>query len=127
MAAKHDPSTLLCNWALRDGFEVVVTEPTPVSGRVKTKRLGVVTEMRDTEKGKVGNKTGQVLMLISTNRQDEVAPPYALQAKLLDFKGLHSDLLSSYKKDLPTRPTLIQMARKHAVLAALATRIALLL
>ena len=83
--------------------------------------------MRDTEKGKMGNQTGQVLMLISTNKQDAEAPPYALQAKLLDFKGLNSDLLASYKKDLPTKPTLIQTSRKHALAAALASCIVVLL
>ena len=104
-----------------------MTEESTTGGRAKTKRMGVVTAIRDTEKGKVGNKTGQLLMLISTNKQDAEAPPYALQAKLLDFKGLDSDLLASYKKDLPSKPTLIQTSRKHALAAALATRIVLLL
>ena len=94
---------------------MTVTEESTTGGRAKTKRYGVVTEMRDTEKGKVGNKTGQVLMLITTNKQDAEAPPYALQAKLLDFKGLDSDLLASYRKDLPSKPTLIQTSRKHAL------------
>ena len=125
--ARSDPSTLLNTWTLHRGFEMTVTEESTTGGRAKTKRMGVVTEMRDTEKGKMGNQTGQVLMLITTNKQDAEAPPYALQAKLLDFKGLDSDLLASYKKDLPSKPTLIQTSRKHALAAALATRIAVLL
>ena len=94
---------------------MTVTEESTTGGRSKTKRMGVVTEIRDTEKGRVGNKTGQVLMLISTNKQDVDAPPYALQAKLLEFKGLDSDVLASYKKDLPVKPTLIQTSRNHAL------------
>ena len=94
---------------------MTVTEESTTGGRSKTKRMGVVTEIRDTEKGRVGNKTGQVLMLISTNKQEVGDPPYALQAKLLEFKGLDSDVLASYKKDLPVKPTLIQTSRKHAL------------
>ena len=94
---------------------MTVTEESTTGGRPKTKRYGVVTEMRDTEKGKVGNKTGQVLMLITTNQQKEGAPPYALQARLLEFKGLDSDVLASYKKDLPVKPSLIQTSRKQAL------------
>ena len=94
---------------------MTVTEESTTGGRSKTKRMGVVTEIRDTEKGRVGNKTGQVLMLISTSKQEVGAPPYALQAKLLEFKGLDSDVLASYKKDLPVKPTLIQTSRKHAL------------
>ena len=113
--ARNDPSALLNTWTLQRGFEMTVTEESTTGGRARTKRYGVVTEMRDTEKGKVGNKTGQVLMLITTNKQDAEAPPYALQAKLLDFKGLATDLLTSYRKELPAKPTLIQIARKHAL------------
>ena len=87
------------------------------NSRVKNKSLGTVTEMRDTEKGRVELKTDRVLMLLNTSTQEENAVPYSLQVSLLDYKGLNSDLLSAVRKGLPVTPTLIQVASKHPALA----------
>ena len=84
--ARSDPSTLLNTWTLQRGFEMTVTEESTTGGRAKTKRYGVVTEMRDTEKGKVGNKVDQVLMVLTTTTQEDGAPPYpsSVAARLFD-------------------------------------------
>jgi hypothetical protein len=115
MANKSDPSALLLQWRLVRAFEVVVVETSRPNTRVKTKNLGTVSVMRDTNKGKVDNKTDQTLMLLSTTTQAEIAAPYALQVSLLDYSGLNSDLLASYRKGLPPSPTLLQIARKRPV------------
>ena len=82
------------------------------------KKYGTVVDIRDTEKGKVENKSDQVLMLITTTTMKENAQPLALQVALLDFKGLDKDIITAYNKKLPASPTLIQIARKQALLAA---------
>ena len=37
--------------------------------------------------------------------------PYGLQVAMLDFSGLTADLKTADKKDLPSKPSLIQIAR----------------
>jgi len=113
MASKANPAALLKGWRLLKGFELVVLEAQTKSSRGKTKSMGTVSEMRDTEKGKVELKTDQVLMLLNTTSQEENAAPYALQVSLLDYTRLNSDLLSAVRKGLPANPSLIQVARKH--------------
>ena len=61
MAGKANPSGLLLSWHLQDAFEVVIQEATKSGQRVRTKRHGTVQNMRITEKGKVENKTDQVI------------------------------------------------------------------
>ena len=75
MAAKADPSALLKSWRLSKGFELSVVNAPTKNAREKIKRLGTVTEMRDTEKGRVELKTDQVLMLLNTSTQEEHAAP----------------------------------------------------
>ena len=118
MVSKADPSALLLKWKLTEGFEVVVCQAVAAGARPKLKKYGTVVDIRDTEKGKVENKTDQVLMLLTTSMMKDDAPPYALQVALLDFKGLDKDILTAYHKKLPATPTLIQIARKQALLAA---------
>ncbi len=115
MASKSNPSCLLLQWRLVRAFEVVVVEGPRPGSRSMTKNRGTVSVMRDTNKGKVDNKTDQTLMLLSTTTQAEIAAPYALQASLLDYSGLKKDLLASYRKGLPASPTLLQIARNHPV------------
>ena len=118
MASRADPSALLLRWKLTEGFEVVVCQPVTKEARPKLKKYGTVVDIRDTEKGKVENKSDQVLMLITTTTMKENAQPLALQVALLDFKGLDKDIITAYNKKLPASPTLIQIARKQALLAA---------
>ena len=94
MSKGTDPATLLLKWRLQGGFDARVEEPPPKTGRTKSKKLGVVVTMADTQKGKVEGKTDLVLRLLATNKQDEDDPPYALQVSLLDYWQLNSDLLS---------------------------------
>ena len=118
MASRADPSALLLRWKMSEGFEVAFHQAVATGARAKLKKMGTVVDIRDTEKGKVENKTDQVLMLLTTSMMKEDAPPYALQVALLDFKGLDKDILTAYNKKLPATPTLIQIARKQALLAA---------
>ena len=37
--------------------------------------------------------------------------PYGLQVAMLDFSGLNADLKTADKKNLPSKPSLIQIAR----------------
>ena len=117
MAAKANPSALLKSWRFSKGFELMVVEAPTKNTREKIKRLKTVTEMRDTEKGRVELKTDQVLMLLNTSTQEENAAPYSLQVCLLDYKALNTDLLASIRKGLPAAPSLIQVARKHPAFA----------
>ena len=112
MAAKADTSALLLPWKLQGPFDLVVIQAAPSGGRTKNKLMGTVSDIHDTEKGRVENKTNQVLMLLQTTKQAEHAAPYALQVANLDFSGLRKDLLTEYKKKLPDKPSLIQIARK---------------
>ena len=118
MASRADPSALLLRWKMTEGFEVAVCQPVKADARPKLKKYGTVVDIRDTEKGKVKNKSDQVLMLITTSTMSKSAQPLALQVALLDFKGLDKDIITAYNKKLPASPTLIQIARKQALLAA---------
>ena len=70
MAGKANPSGLLLSWHLQDAFEVVIQEAVKPGARTRTKKHGTVQNMRITEKGKVENKTDQLLMLVSTTTQE---------------------------------------------------------
>lgn len=118
MVSKADPSSILLRWRMTDGFQVAFYQPVPTGARPKLRKMGTAVDIRDTEKGKVENKSDQVLMLLTTSTMKEHAPPYALQVALLDFSGLDKDILAAYHKKLPAKPTLIQIARKQALLAA---------
>jgi len=115
MSGKSNPSALMLKWQLVDGFDVLFVQPPKAGSRLVKKKMGTVVEMKDTEKGKVDNKTDQVLMFISTSSMDDDAAPYALQVALLDFKGLDKEILQSYNKKLPNAPTPIQIASKQAL------------
>ena len=97
MSKGNNPATLLLKWRLIEGFDALVEEPAK-AGKSRSKKLGTVVTMADTQKGKVEGKTDVVLMLLTTNKQDEDDPPYALQVSLLDYSQLNSDLLSQVKK-----------------------------
>ena len=112
MSKGSNPATLLLKWRLIEGFDARVEEPATKPGKSRSKKLGTVVTMADTQKGKVEGKTDVVLMLITTNKQDEDDPPYALQVSLLDYSQLNSDLLSQVKKGLAADATPIQVARK---------------
>ena len=112
-AAKHDPRSLKNDWELKDGFELVFVEPSS-GARTKRKMMGQVVTWRDTEKGKVDNKQDQVLCLLTCSTQAEDAPPYALQAKKLDYSKLSVGLLKDVKKGLDSKSTLIQTSRKSS-------------
>ena len=112
-AAKHDPRYLKNDWELKEGFELVSVEPS-TGGRTKRKVLGQVVTWRDTEKGKVDNKQDQVLCLLTCSMQEENAPPYALQAKKLDYSKLTVGLLKDVKKGLDAKPTPIAISRKSS-------------
>ena len=75
MAGKANPSALLLSWHLQDAFEVVIHEDVKAGQRVRKKKHGQVQIMRITEKGKVENKTDQVLWMVSTTTQDEGDAP----------------------------------------------------
>ena len=111
MAGKANPSYVLLGWKLQGGFEVFVSNPTN-NGRVAQKRLGVVTKMSHTEKGKVENKVDQAVFLVHTNAQEEGAPPFALQTAKLDFKSLRRDLKEAVQKGLPSVPAPGVLARQ---------------
>ena len=53
-----------------------------------------------TETGRVGNKTDQVLLLVSTTTQDADALPFALQVAKLNYSTFRRDLLGDVKKGL---------------------------
>ena len=112
MVSKMDPSTLPLKWTLWGGFELVVHEPTKKGARQKVKKLGTVTEMGHTTKGKVENKADQVIMLLKTNKQEADEAPYGVQLLLMDIKDLNSDLKTAYSKNLTASPTLAQVASK---------------
>ena len=112
-AAKHDPRYLKNDWELKEGFELVSVEPS-TGGRTKRKVLGQVVTWRDTEKGKVDNKQDQVLCLLTCSMQEENTPPYALQAKKLDYSKLTVGLLKDVKKGLDIRSTPIAISRKSS-------------
>ena len=120
MAGTANPSALLLKWKLVEGFEMVFIQPPKGTGRGKTRKMGTVANIRDTGKGKVDNRTDQVLMLVTTTTMEENEAPYALQVALLDFKGLHKDILAMYNRKLPAAPTStpIQLAREQALSAA---------
>ena len=82
MVSKANPVALMNAWRLRKGFEVISVELTKDGGRTRGKVLGVVTEMKDTSKGRVGTKVDQLLMLITTNTQKEGAPSYELRVAI---------------------------------------------
>ena len=100
MASRADPSALLLRWKLTEGFEVVVCQAVAAGARPTLKKYGTVVDIRDTEKGKVENKSDQVLMLITTSTMSKSAQPLALQVALLDFKGLNTDIITAYNKKL---------------------------
>lgn len=112
MASKANTSTLLNAWKLQGAFELAVVQSPAGTQRTKTKLMGTVIDIRDTEKGRVEGKTDQVLMLLQTSKQDEGEPAYALQVALLDYSGLSKDLLTAFRKGLLGKPSLIQIARK---------------
>ena len=112
MAGKANPSGLLLSWHLQEAFEVVFHEPTKSGQRTRTKRHGTVQSMRITEKGKVENKTDQLLMLVTTSTQDAKEAPYALQAAKLTWSELRPDLVAAVKKGLVNKPPLTQLASK---------------
>ena len=118
MAGKANPSALLLSWHLQDAFEVVIHEAGKAGARARTKRHGQVQSMRITEKGKVENKTDQVLLLLTTTTQDEKEAPYALQAAKMTWSELRPDLVAGVKKGLPTKPTLMQVASKPCSLVS---------
>ena len=64
MSGKSNPSALMLKWQLVDGFDVLFVQPPKNGGRIVKKKMGTVVEMKDTEKGKVENKTDQVLMFM---------------------------------------------------------------
>ena len=112
MAGKANPSGLLLSWHLQDAFEVVIQEAAKSGARTRTKKHGTVQNMRITEKGKVENKTDQLLMLVTTTTQDAKEAPYALQFGKLTWSGLRPDLLEAVKKGLVSKPTPKQVASK---------------
>ena len=112
MAGKANPSGLLLTWHLQDAFEVHIQEAGKPGARVRKKSHGTVQSMRITEKGKVENKTDQLLMLLTTTTQDAKAAPYALQFGKLTWSGLRPDLLEAVKKGLVSKPTPKQVASK---------------
>jgi hypothetical protein len=113
MAAKANPLALLSNWKLQGAFDLAVLQaPASNGARSKTKLLGTVANVAHTAKGKVENKTDQVLFLLHTTKQEEAEAPYSLQVAKLDLSSLRSDLLAEYKKGLPAKPSLSQIARK---------------
>jgi hypothetical protein len=107
MAGKANPSALLLSWHLQEAFEVVIHEAGKPGARPRTKRHGQAQNMRITEKGKVENKTDQLLMLLTTTTQDAKEAPYALQFAKLTWSGLRPDAV---KKGLPNKPTPMQVA-----------------
>jgi hypothetical protein len=54
------------------------------------------------------------LCLLTCSTQDENAPPYALQAKKLDYIKLTVGLLKDVKKGLDLRSTPIAISRKSS-------------
>ena len=112
MAGKHNPIALHSSWHLKEDFDVTVLENVAVGTRQRTKKYGNVSDMRFTEKGRVDNKTDQVLMLLSTTTQKEDEPPFAFQVAKLTYTGLRHDLLAKLQKALPAKPTFAQLARK---------------
>ena len=75
MAGRHNPIALLSSWHLKDDFVFTVLENVAVGTRQRTKLYGNVSDMRFTEKGRVENKTDQVLLLLSTTTQNADDPP----------------------------------------------------
>ena len=74
--------------------------------------------MRITGKGKVENKTDQLLMLLATTTQEAKEAPYALQFAKLTWSGLCPDLVEAVKKGLPNKPTPTQVASKPCSLVS---------
>ena len=112
MAGKANPSGLLLTWHLQDAFEVHIQEAGKPGARVRKKSHGTVQSIRITEKGKVGKKTDQLLMLVTTTTQDAKEAPYALQAVKLTWSELRPDLVAAVKKGLVNKPSLTQLASK---------------
>lgn len=112
MAGKANPSTLLLSWQLLNGFDVIIHEEPKAGARQRSKRLGQLLDMRITEKGRVENKTDQVLVLVSTKSQNDDDPPFALQMAKLNYAALHPDLLAAVKKGQVKKPSLVQLASK---------------
>ena len=114
MTVKHNPIVLHSSWHLKEDFEVNVLENVAAGTRQRTKRYGSVSDMHFTEKGRVDNKTDQVLMLLSTTTQKEDDPPFGLQMAKLTYSGLRHDLLAKLQKALPPKPSFAQVARKSS-------------
>ena len=112
MSGKSDPRALLRSWQLREDFEVVVHEEVKPGARQRSKKYGRAQDMHMTETGRVGNKTDQVLLLVSTTSQDADALPFALQVAKLNYSTLRRDLLADVKKGLDEKPSLGQLASK---------------
>ncbi len=109
---KSNPSALLLSWHLQGAFEVVFQEDAKPNQRVRKKKHGQLQSMRVTEKGRVENKTDQVLMMLTTTTQDDGDAPFALQVAKLNWLELRHDLLVDLKKGLQKQPTLVQLASK---------------
>ena len=118
MAGTANPSALLLSWTLQEPFDVVINEAGKPGARPRTKRHGQAQNMRITEKGKVENKTDQVLLLLTTTTQDKKEAPYALQAAKMTWTELRPDLVAAMKKGLPNKPTLTQVASKPCSLVS---------
>ena len=114
LAVKHNPIALHSSWHLKEDFDVTVLENVANGTRQRTKKYGNVSDMRFTEKGRVDNKTDQVLMLLSTTTQKDDDPPFALQMAKLTYSGLRHDILAKLQKSLPQKRSFAQVARKSS-------------
>ena len=72
------PDALLFRCHLHDASAAVFQADVTANQRVRKKKHGHLQKMRITEKGKVQNKTDQVLLMVSTTTQDEGEAPFAL-------------------------------------------------
>ena len=106
------PDALLFRCHLHDASAAVFQAEVTASQRTMRKKHGTVQNMRITEKGKVENKTDQLLMLVTTTTQDAKEAPYALQAAKLTWSELRPDLVAAVKKGLVNKPSLMQLASK---------------
>ena len=68
----------------------------PRMGRAERSTTWAPSRRCVTQQGRVGNKVGQVIMLLRTSTQEADAAPYGLQLMLVDFEDLNSEFKAAY-------------------------------